>query len=463
MQHALEHIRAIIAIRVFEKQQIRLPRHEHAALEKLEARRHMQPARENRRLVRAPVAVRVLEDHHLVIRPRAPRGVAVAQRLVLRIARHRHHPQPSARVERHLHRVGDLGKLLLRREAIRRITRRELETLHRLRARQIFDLARLRALARQPLRRHALGRFLVHAVRAKKRLHRQRRRRVPIINLRRHRRALRHFPHARVAVRHHHVEHLPLALEHVRVRLLAVRELQLRPPAIGVEAVHRAIPMKPLRVLLVDLLAQRLGKFHHRPRHTEQPLVQQSPHRAVPVGVQMHPIDRELHRAARREQLQRRREQIHERHLPRRRHLGHRCGVQFQVRVIFRAVGEIGITQIFVRDRRDEHHLRRALAAVVLLRRVREKTLHVRLEFPHARRPGERFVEPEERQHHRRLAVREMRVRRPEIPRPRPRPQQLVPRGIRRLRDRQLRLHIHLVRRPAEVPHHQPVLREALV
>ena len=463
VQHPLAHVRAIIPIRVLQEQQVRLRRHQHATLEKFQPRRHMQPARENRRLVRAPVAVRVLQNHDLVIRPRAPRRVAVPQRLILRIARHRHHPQPPARVERHLHRVRDFRKLLLRRETIHRVTRRELEALHRRRAREIFELARLRALARQALRRHALGRFLVHAVRAEERRHRQRRGHVRIVDLHRHRLAPRRPPHARVAIRHHRIEHLPLPLHHVRVRLLTIRELQLRAPAINVESIHRAIPEKPLPILLVHLPAQLLREFPRPPTRAEQSLIQNPRHELLPRRVEMHPVDRELRRAPRAKSVQRRREQIHKPRAPRRRHLRQRRRVQFQIRVVRRAIGKIRITQILVRNRRHQHHLRRALAAVILLRRVREKTLHVRLEFRHARRPRKRFIEPKKRQHHRRLAVREMRVRRSEIPRAWPRPQHAIARRIRRLRDRQFRLHVHLIRRPREIPHHQPLLREALM
>ena len=84
-----------------------------AAVAQLEAGGNVQPVGEDRQLVGASVGVGVLEDHQLVVRRRP--------RQVVRIGRRGQHPQPAARVEGHRQRVGQLGKLLLRREQVDRV------------------------------------------------------------------------------------------------------------------------------------------------------------------------------------------------------------------------------------------------------------------------------------------------------------------------------------------------------
>ena len=95
----------VVAVRVLEEDQVRLLCEEHAAVPELEAGRVVQVAREHRALVGLAVAVGVFEDDQLVVhrRLRLPVGIVLPGR----------DPQPSLGVERHLHRVDQLGELLL--------------------------------------------------------------------------------------------------------------------------------------------------------------------------------------------------------------------------------------------------------------------------------------------------------------------------------------------------------------
>ncbi len=69
------------------------------------------------------------------------------------------------------------------------------------------------------------------------------------------------------------------------------------------------------------------------------------------------------------------------------------------------AVGDVRVAQIFVGDRRDEDHPRRAFAAVVLGLGFFDQPRQIDRESFQARRPGERFIEAEEEQDDVGLAV----------------------------------------------------------
>ena len=93
-----------------------------------------------------------------------------------------------------------------------------------------------------------------------------------------------------------------------------------------------------------------------------------------------------------------RREQIDERDVARLGDLGHRLRVQRQPLVVLLAVGQVGIAQVLVRDRREQHEPRRRLAVVLLRQRVRDPVGQVLLERVEPGLAGERLVVAEERE-----------------------------------------------------------------
>ena len=114
---------AVVAVGVLQEHQVRLLRDVDAAVAEGEAGRDVEPIGEDLDLVGAAVAVGVLEDDQLVVR-----------RLVrtdVRIGGRGQHPQPSARVEGHRQRVGQLGELALRGEQRHLVAVRRLEPRQR--------------------------------------------------------------------------------------------------------------------------------------------------------------------------------------------------------------------------------------------------------------------------------------------------------------------------------------------
>ena len=172
-------------------------------------------------LVGLAVAVGVLEDQELVVH--------LLLGLPVRVGRPDGDPQPALGVERHLHRLGQLGELLLGGEQV--------------------DLQPLADghLARSPPRRSrkrcspfgpAPGLLVVD---------RDERRRVAVVDL--EVAALRDRPDPLVAVGGHHVEDFHLALHDDAVGL-AVDELQVGPAAVDRVAVDGAVAVEPVEVLV---------------------------------------------------------------------------------------------------------------------------------------------------------------------------------------------------------------------
>ena len=101
---ALLHVVAVIAVRVLEEENVGTLRDDHPAPPEFEPGRILKVVRERRALVRTTVAVGVFKDQQLVVGGfgRLPMGIVMP----------RGDPQPAPRVEGHLHRIRQLGKLL---------------------------------------------------------------------------------------------------------------------------------------------------------------------------------------------------------------------------------------------------------------------------------------------------------------------------------------------------------------
>ena len=215
-EHQLAVIGLAVAIGILDETHVRLLTHVYAAITKLKRQRNVQVIGKHRGLVRAPVAIGILQNHQLIVRLIA--GVHV------RIGRRAAHPHAPLAVPAHLDGARDFRKLLLAREEIHLKSR--------------IDLKRLQLIGwAHP--------FIGPATCCRGR----QRRDVGIINLRRHRFALRQIPNAPVAVLHHDVE-----VAHRR------QEIQITVAAIAaarvIKRVHRTVPPKELLVL-----------FDHRRAH----------------------------------------------------------------------------------------------------------------------------------------------------------------------------------------------------
>ena len=96
-QHHAPLVRAPVAVGVLEEQQLGAVTDVAAALHHFESGRNHQAVGEHRRLVRASVVIRVFEDEHLV--------VGLLARLDLRIDRAADDPEPPTCIEADLNRL----------------------------------------------------------------------------------------------------------------------------------------------------------------------------------------------------------------------------------------------------------------------------------------------------------------------------------------------------------------------
>ena len=110
VQELLADVGLVVAVGVLEEQQVGGHGHEHAAVPELEAGRVVQVVGEDLRAVGLAVAVGVLQDQQLVVHRLLG--------LPVRIGRPGGDPQPALGVEGHLHRVDQLGELLLGGEQV---------------------------------------------------------------------------------------------------------------------------------------------------------------------------------------------------------------------------------------------------------------------------------------------------------------------------------------------------------
>ena len=108
--HPLADVGLVVAVGVLEQHQVGSLGDQHALGHDLEAGRAVEMIGEGRLLVGLAVAVGVLEDQDLVVH--------LLLGLPVRVGRPAGDPEPALGVERHLHRLGQVGKLLLGREQI---------------------------------------------------------------------------------------------------------------------------------------------------------------------------------------------------------------------------------------------------------------------------------------------------------------------------------------------------------
>ena len=106
VQDQLEPVRLAVLVVVDEQRQVRFLGEIHAFRGELEADRQVKVLGEHRLLVGLAVTVGVFEDQELVV------GQRVAGSVV-RVGRGRRDPEPAAGVEGHLHRLLQVGELLL--------------------------------------------------------------------------------------------------------------------------------------------------------------------------------------------------------------------------------------------------------------------------------------------------------------------------------------------------------------
>ena len=107
-EHQLAVIGLAVTVGVLNETHVRFLAHVHAAIAEFKRQGNVQVIGKHRGLVRATVAVGILQNHQLVVRLIA--GVHV------RIGRRAAHPHATLAIPAHLDRAGDFRKLLLARE-----------------------------------------------------------------------------------------------------------------------------------------------------------------------------------------------------------------------------------------------------------------------------------------------------------------------------------------------------------
>ena len=270
VQHPLLDVVVIVAVGVFEEQDVGPLRDEDAASPELEAGRVPQVAGKDGALVGPAVAVGVFENQELV--------VDRVFRLPVRIAVPARNPQAAPRVEGHLHRIGQLGELLLGGEQV------DLHPFVHGHLLDFFFAAEKDVLAP----RQRAGLIGDHGDEVGQ---------VGIVGF--DGTALRGLPNHLVAVGSHQIDHLQLALHHFIIGLPADKP-QERPVAVGRVAVGCAIAEEPVFVLLIDRRPQT--RQPHRVegrRFAKQSLVRGAGHEVVPLVVEVDAVHRQLLAAGR--------------------------------------------------------------------------------------------------------------------------------------------------------------------
>ena len=225
-EDALADVGLVVAVGVLEEHQVGRLGDQDAAVGELEPGRAVQAVGEDGLLVGLAVAVGVFEDQELVVH--------LLLGLPVRVGRPAGDPEPALGVERHLHRLGQLGELLLGGEQV------DLQVLADGHLADGFLAAQEDVLAVRP------GARLVG-------LDRDERGRVRVVD--RQVLALRDGPDPLVAVGGHHVEDFHLALGDHAVGL-AVGEAQVGAAAEDRVAVDRPVAVEPVEVLVEDGLAE---------------------------------------------------------------------------------------------------------------------------------------------------------------------------------------------------------------
>ena len=325
-EHAAVHIGLVVAVGILEEHNVGRLGQEHAAVPELEAGDAVQPIRKDDHLVGLAVVIRVFEDEQLVVHR--------VLRLPMRIGRPGRDPQPALRVERHLHRIDQIGEGLLVGEE------RHLQPVGdgHLGERLLPAEEKMRAVgsAAGQVGRHVDERLGVAVVD-------------------RQVRALGDGPDPRVAVGGHGVEDFHLAVHHHAVadavgvasassRLRIVRAgsrlvAKFGSAAIHVVAVDDAVALIPMEVLVRNgrlQLRDRAGLV--RSRRPEQRVADRLGDELVAVLVQVNAVDRQ--RLVRLSiQVPADREQVDERYAAGLGDFGHRIGIDLQSSVVRAAVG----------------------------------------------------------------------------------------------------------------------------
>ena len=225
-------------------------------------------------------------------------------------------------------------------------------------------------------------------------------------------------PDLAVAIGGHDVKHLHLALADLAVGL-AVDEAQVGPAAVDGIAIHGAIAIEPVMVLLDHGLAQlfqRLQVVMHLGSRTEKSSIDDLRHRPIARFVQMDAVDCErlgrlavddcsrVHgtdEAALAIKVRCRAKEIDEADLVGTGDVCHGIRAGLQVDVVLPAVRQVRIVKIFMRDGREENNAQGALAVIFLALRMFQELVQVRAKFCNCARAGkEGFVVAEEGKHH---------------------------------------------------------------
>ena len=324
VEHDLADVGLVVTVGIFQENEVRLLRDIEPAIGDLEAGRQMEAVGEHRLFVGLSVAVGVFEDQDLVVDRHAGE--------VLRVAGHRGDPEPALSVERHLHRVREIGKLDLRGEAIHLVALLDLHLRQRL-------LRRGRGGGRL---RVGLDREQVAGAR--------------IVDRIGHGFSLGHVPDPPVADGRHRPEFLELRGKvHRAVGILAA--------TVNVAAVDRTMVVEELQVFLVHGGEEfsEVDRGRGRPRSKEG-LVEDPAHLPVAMLVHMDAVDRpELCRL--RHLVAAGREEIDEESPLAGGHLPHGLGVEGDAGVVLRAIGQAGPLQVFMCERGDEDDLANRLLA----------------------------------------------------------------------------------------------------
>ena len=307
----------------------------------------MQVIGEDGALVRAAVAVGVLEDDEFVVRLVAGINVRVGGRAT--------DPQSPSRVPAHLNGAGQFREIGLGGEQCH------------IKSRVNFELAQLSLGRKVPIRAAAL-------------LGRGQRWHVRVIDLRRHLFACRDIPDALIAIGGHDVE-IAHCREEIEIAVATVA------PAGVVKRVHRPESAEELFVLLQHRCADFL--VDDRSWLVECRIKNQPAKQSVTGVVEMTAVEREVNSGGT-HRLDCRIENVDETDLLRLGDLAHCEGVEPDVFVVFRSVDP---GDVFTGDWREQHELRSSFAVESLGLGRLHKLSELGFEFAQAVRPRERFIE----------------------------------------------------------------------
>ena len=323
----------IIAIGVLEEKDVRLRGHDYAAAPEGEAE-GVVDFRELDRLVRHAVAVVVGENEQAVVH--------FLERLPLRIGRPAGSPEAAFHIDLQLHRIRHGGEPRLVCEKVHCEALGHVDFLETFLAAEIFRTAFLVGIGHR-------------AAAADIRDHRDGFRDVRVIDLVFF--TLSHGMDFRIAVGGHHIEHDHFVLEHLGVGL-AFDEFESGTPAPDVVFVGGAETVVPVPILVHHCLAQRFHGGCGGNGFSDNGSGDHLAELAVALGKRVDAVESERGFRLHVERLGGA-EKIDKRDTFFRGDLFHGLGVEGEVRVVFRAVREIGIAEVLVGDGREQDEARR--------------------------------------------------------------------------------------------------------